>query len=190
MISSLNSRLYIIRRLKNHVSSKSVLKMVDGLFTSKIRYGLQLFGRVRVSGNDPECAELKGIQLVQNKLLRSLNGTKIKDMISTAHLLGKFDMLSVNQLNAQIKLLEIWKSLNVDKYPLAIKLQSSDHAGVLTRADKQNRPCEVGKTSLTQKTCISDAIRLWNLAPDQIKACSSVGMAKDRIKKFVKTLPV
>ena len=164
--------------------------MVDGLFISKIRYGLQLYGRVRVSGNDPECAEFKGIQLVQNKLLRTLNGTKVKDMISIANLLDKFNMLSVNQLNAQIKLLEIWKSLNVDKYPLMIKQQSTDHDGVQTRADKLNRPCEVGKTSLTQKTCISDAIRLWNLAPDQIKDCFSVGQAKAAIKTFVRTLPI
>ena len=37
LISSLNSRLYIIRRLKSHLPLKSVLKLVDGLFTSKAK---------------------------------------------------------------------------------------------------------------------------------------------------------
>ena len=78
VVPALNSRLYIIRRLKSHVSQSSVLKLVDGLFTSKIRYGLQLYGRVRISEQDPENTELKSIQLVQNKLLRTLNGTRVK----------------------------------------------------------------------------------------------------------------
>ena len=67
VISSLNSRLYIIRRLKSHVSQKSVLKMVDGLFTSKIRYGLQLYGRVRSGVFDPECADFGAIQIIQKQ---------------------------------------------------------------------------------------------------------------------------
>ena len=107
LISSLNSRLYIIRRLKSHLPLKSVLKLVDGLFTSKIRYCLQLLGKVRTKAEDPECADFKAIQLVQNKLLRSLNGTSIKDRVSTASLLVKFGVQSVNQLNAQVKLLKI-----------------------------------------------------------------------------------
>ena len=68
LISSLNSRLYIIRRLKSHLSMRSVQKLVDGLFTSKIRYGLQLLGQVRTKAEDPECADFKAIQLIQNKL--------------------------------------------------------------------------------------------------------------------------
>ena len=85
---------------------------MDGLFTSKIRYGLQLYGKVRLSEQDPENTELKSIQLVQNKLLRTLNGTRVKDKISTRSLLNKFNMLAVNQLNAQIKLLEMWKNIH------------------------------------------------------------------------------
>ena len=51
--------------------------MVDGIFVSKICYGLQLLGKVRTSSQDSECADFKEIQLVQNKLLRTLNGCKI-----------------------------------------------------------------------------------------------------------------
>ena len=68
LISSLNSRLHLIRRLKSHLPMKSVLKLVDGLFTSKIRYGLQLLGKVRTKAEDPECADFKAIQLIQNKI--------------------------------------------------------------------------------------------------------------------------
>ena len=174
----------------SHVSRGSILKMVDGLFTSKIRYGLQLYGKVRLTASDPENVDFKSIQLIQNKLLRTLNGTKVKDMISTKSLLDKFGMMAVNQINAQIKLLVIWKSLNVLNYPLVIKQQSTDHTGIVTRADRHNRPVEIGKTSLMHKTCISDAIRLWNLAPEKIKNSLTVYSAKKEIKLFVKSLPV
>ena len=96
LISALNSRLYIIHRLQSHLSKKAVLKVVDGIFTSKLRYGLHLLGKVRTTSSDPECAEFKAIQICQNNLMRSLNGSKIKDMISISTLLKKFGMLSVN----------------------------------------------------------------------------------------------
>ena len=56
---------------------KSIIKLVDGLFTSKLRYGIQLLGKVRMSVEDPVGADFKAIQMVQNKLLRTLNGTFI-----------------------------------------------------------------------------------------------------------------
>ena len=127
------------------------MKVVDGLFTSKVRYGLQLLGNVRTSSEDPTCSDLKAIQLVQNKLLRSLNGSLVRDKISTVSLLKKFNILSVNQLNAQAKLLEMWKALNVPNYPLKIKKQSQNPSGVNTRADSRERPCEIGRTTTSKK---------------------------------------
>ena len=167
-----------------------MLKLVDGLFTSKLRYGLQLMGKVRTSIEDTVGAEFKDIQLIQNNLLRTLNGTKIKDKVSIASMLDKFKMQSVNQTNASIKLLEIWKALNLDDYPLSIKRQEANSDNMKTRADLLNRPIEIGKTNITQKTCVSDSIHLWNKAPQKIKECKSLYQAKKEIKAYVKLLPV
>ena len=189
LISSLNSRIYIIRRLKNYLSFKSILKMVDGIFTSKLRYGLQLMGKVRTSIEDQETAEFKAIQVVQNNLLRLLNGTKTKDMVSIPVMLKKFNMLSANQLNASMKLLEVWKAINLPDYPLKINRQEIHTTGINTRADKVNRPIEVGKTNLCQKTCVSDAIRLWNKAPGSVTESASLHQVKNQIRMYVKSLP-
>ena len=48
-IMSLNRRLFLLSRLRNHLSKASILKMADGIFTSKIRYGLQMMGKVRLT---------------------------------------------------------------------------------------------------------------------------------------------
>ena len=167
-----------------------MLKVVDGIFTSKLRYGLQLFGKVRTSSSDSESAEFWAIQIIQNNLLRSLNGSKIKDMVSISSLLKKYNMLSVNQLNAKVKLQEVWKALNLEDYPLKVERQSSDISRVSTRADAIQKPIEIGKTLLVQKTCISDAIQLWNKAPSQVTSCTSLSQSKSEIKKFVSQLPI
>ena len=176
--------------MRNHLSLKSILKLVDGLFTSRVRYGLQLYGLVRTASTDPVNEDLKAIQLVQNKLLRWLNGSKISDKVSTLSLLEKFNMLSINQLNAKAKLMEIWKAINVTNYPLQIKQQSTDHSGVLTRADSKARPCDIGRSTLTKKSCISDAINTWNYAPEKLKESVTKYQVKKEIKIFVKSLPI
>ena len=105
-------------------------------------------------------------------------------------LLLKFGMLSVNQLNAQVKLVKIWKALNLDDYPLKIERQSTQSNGVSTRADSRGKPIGVGKSLLIQKSCISDAIHLWNMAPESIITSSSLYQAKIEIKKYARQLPL
>ena len=61
LISALNMRLFAIRRLKNHVSEAALKKIADGIFASKIRYSLQLFGKVRYSDEDPTNEDFTGL---------------------------------------------------------------------------------------------------------------------------------
>ena len=100
-------------------------------------------GKVRIENSNPEVSEFKTIQLVQNNLLRTLNGTKVKDMVSIAFMLKKFNMLSANQMNASVKMLEVWKALHLNNYPLTINRQENSTIGVNTRADVSRRPIEV-----------------------------------------------
>ena len=96
-----------------------LLQIVNqSLFISKIRYGLQLLGKVRWSVSDSSNQDIEAIQKCLNKLVRVLNNSRISDKISTKFMLSKFNLLSVNQMNAQIKLTEIWKSVNVKNYPI------------------------------------------------------------------------
>ena len=102
----------------------------------------------------------------------------------------KLGLLSVNQLNAQIKLMEVWKALNVEDYPLVIKQQETSQTGAVTRAAENRRPIEIGKSSQSKNTCVSDAVRVWNLAPEEVKGTKSLFLAKKAIKDYVKSLPV
>ena len=86
---------------------------------------------------------------------RFLNSKTLKDRIESKVLLSNLNMLSVNQLNAKIKILEIWKSLNVEGYPLKIDTKQVNQETMNTRAMTSNQPIEIGTKLLTQKSCIS-----------------------------------
>ena len=59
--------------------------------------------------------------IVQIIFLRLLNKTKVFDKIETKSILENFNMLLVNQMNPQAELTEIWKSVNVQIYPLKMR---------------------------------------------------------------------
>ena len=78
---------------------------------------------------------MKAIQTVQTKMARFLIGKTLKDKIKSKVLLANIKMLSVNQLNAKIKILEVWKSLNIDGYPLEIATKSVKKESMNTRGN-------------------------------------------------------
>ena len=160
------------------------------IFTSKIRYGLQLLGKVRLHESDPKNKDFDNIQKVQNKLIRMLTNTKLLDKVSTASLLQKTNMMSVNQINGQIKIQEVWKSINIKNYPIQIDKQTTHEYGTNTRACTNGRLLNSGYSCLAQKTCINDAVRIWNQLPASVTECDSFYQIKRQAKLFAKTLPV
>ena len=102
------------------------------------------------------------IQMVQNKLVRWPNGVNLTDRKRTSDLLKKLNMLSVNQINAQVKLLEMWKAHNIEKYPLKIERKSYNPNSAVTRAAFNGVLIEKGFSSISSKTFQNDAARIWN----------------------------
>ena len=97
---------------------------------------------------------------------------------------------SVNRLNAQVKLLEVWKTQNLDNYPLEIKKQEISESIAATRAASNGRLREIGRSVKTQNSAVSDAIRIWNLAPDSITKSKTLYQAKNAIKSHIVSLPL
>ena len=71
-------------------------------------------GKVRNNNEDPLNQLLSSIQITQNKFARFINGSTLMDKINTEIIYTSQKLLSVNQINAQIKLSKIWKALHQD----------------------------------------------------------------------------
>ena len=186
VIPNLNKRLYTLRRLRNHVNEECLKKVANSIYTSKIRYGLQLCGKVRSQPEDTTVKVMKELQKTQNKMLRFLNKTKISDKIKTELILDKFNMLSVNQLNTQIKLTETWKAVNDVKSSLNNLKKKKFEADRTSRSVTNGDLLEEGSTIIALNTYQNDATRIWNKAPISIKSSLSLYLAKKEIKKFFK----
>ena len=168
------------------MNKERLRKVADSIWTSKARYGLQLYGEVRTNEDSRLTNCLDKLQKAQNKMLRTLENVRISDKISVNSMLIKHKMLSINQLNAQIKLTEMWKANYVPSYPLEVQKRPSTSEGIITRGMLQDNLVEVS----TRKTFIGDASRVWNKAPIAIRNAKSLSLAKQEIRKFCVTLPI
>ena len=55
-----------------------------------MRYGLLLTHKVRLAEEDKKTKDMKATQIAQNKLLRLLDGSRIKDRMNIRDMLYKF----------------------------------------------------------------------------------------------------
>ena len=82
-------------------------------------------------------------------------------------------MLSANQVNAQVKLTEIWKSRNIENYPIYSQRLNYNPESRGTRASNRGDLVTEASTVKSQATFLNDAIKIWNTAPINIKNCKT-----------------
>ena len=190
VISSLNSRMFLLRRLQRAISKDRLVRIADSIYSSIIRYGVQLYGKVRRTNLDPTDSLMDSLQVAQNKFARFLHGSTLLDKINTKVIFKETNLLSINQINAQIKLLEVWKSKNFDSYPIKwLNRKDEIIRGGLKCSNKPDLIIK-GKTSLQSQTFINDAASIWNSAPSTLKECNTLGSVKKQINLFIRTLPI
>ena len=136
--------------------------------------------------SDPVNQNMKSVQVAQNKMLRMLEGISLKDHVTSSSLLKKHNLPSVNQLSGEIKLLEAWKSIHVPNY--AFKMIPNNTFVTTSDRSLRTSSIKVWKDTANSKVgtnsfCM-DTAKLWNNCPDNIKNATTIGIAKNAIKKF------
>ena len=179
--------LFTLRQVEQSIPKSLLKKVAEGIFLSNLRYGLGIFCPVRIKEDDPQPSCLDGINVVFNDCMRLLCCSKRSDRKSREEMLNQLGWLSVNQLNAEVRLLEVWKSLNED-YCLSdmfTKVESK------TRGTGKNsvRVPKVVLSRLRDNSFKYPSCKLWNLAPIEVTTAPTLAKAKDEIRKFVKSLP-
>ena len=157
---------------------------------SKLRYGLQLCNQVRTSQTDPTNSNMKSAQTAQNKLLRMLDRVTLKDHITSESLLIKYNLPSVNQLAAEIKLTEAWKTQNINNYPFKLEANNPNRCDGdrIVRASTTKKWKDMSKSKAASVSISRDCAKLWNNAPADIINAKSLCEAKRLIKKYSRTL--
>ena len=187
LLSQLNQALYMVRRLACHLHKARLKQVGESLWMSRVRYCLPLFyGQVRLLETDPESKMAKDLQVAQNKLLRVITGTNLSQRLPTAKLLEMTGMLSINQLAAEMRLLETWKALNIEGSPLAGLFCRVSAAAMETRASAREDLVEYGPS----KSFRNLSSRLWNRAGQSVREAKTLYRARKVVRDFVKTIPI
>ena len=122
-------------------------------------------------------------------MLRLLCSAKRKDCISVEKMLNKLNWLSVNQIAAEVRLIETWKSVHTN-YCLSNGFVKRETTSLSTRATEKNTLKMVNKSRLRENSFQLPCAKLWNLAPKSVTNAQSEPKARKAIRDFVKTLPL
>ena len=119
----------------------------------------------------PDATEtlLESLQITQNKFARFVHGSTLRDRINTKTIYTEENILSVNQIMAQIKLLEVWKSFNIKPYPIQWKSRTEEITRQGLKTSYKPELIIKGKTCTQASTFINDAAHVWNNTPVAIK---------------------
>ena len=93
-----------------------------------------------------------------------------------------YRQLSVNQINAQIKLTEIWKAYNDDDHPFKLQKNPVNVEERVTRAMTDGLLKSDALTKVTKNTFINDSITAWNKSPMDIKNSTNLHGVKLPLK--------
>ena len=190
LVKTLDKRLFTLRRIEGKISDKGLKKVADSLWSSKMRYGLQLYQEVRTTDEQTKSNIMTMLQKAQNRMLRTLTGTWQRDRVRIKDLLEITNILSVNQQAAQIKLSEMWKATKLENYPVKMEKLQTNGQERATRQNKEDKFKEKVRTKLGMSTFVTDGARLWNRAPKSVTSAGTMWQAKKAIKEFCKTLPI
>ena len=157
---------------------------------SLVRYGMPLYCPIRMDHESPKHKSIQKIQVVFNDCLRLLTSNKRKDHAKIEDMLQTLGWLSLNQLSAETRLIEAWKTAHSQDYCLNETLKKKEKNTRTTRSNDQvlfkvGVECRKSKSSFSGPTAL-----IWNKAPADVKTASNLYQARRAIRGFVKSLPI
>ena len=108
----LNQRLSLLRRIKHKVPKNKLRIIAEAIFNSKIRYGIAVYGAPKFDFSSQEQAfdpRLKKLQVIQNNMIRMMEGKSRKSHTNMQKLRESIHMMSVNQMAIYHVSLEVFK---------------------------------------------------------------------------------
>lgn len=189
LVSALNSRLFMLRRLTHHLPAVKLVSVVHGLILSKIRYGVPLYGQVQLSEGDPRASSLRPIEVVLNSAMRTLTGNRKEDRKSIRSLHEDTGLPSLNQITAGAILQEVWKIQKGESEALEDLVHPITHT-VNTKSKERGYLKCIGKSRVARKSFQYQAANIWNNCDSDIKQATSLNSARLLIKRWADSLPL
>ena len=195
LLKQLSARVGILRRLRKFIPAPRLKILMEGIFSSKMMYGMSVWGRVwQIPGSlDEETRtsssitkeDLRKLQVLQNKCLRIVTNSDYKT--PTKVLLQKTNSLSVHQLMAQLTLSQVYNihNMKLPAYHYERLFAGAALPGTRSVTNFAANRVEY-KLSLARTHFFYQASRLWTALPEHIKSSRNKATFKKRSKNWVK----
>ena len=186
---TLRQRLGLLKRIKCKVPKDKLQIIAEAIFTSKIRYGLPIYYRPRLTEEDPSCKNQDALQVLQNDMLRLISGYKRSDRINMSDLRKKAKMMSVNQLACYHIIMECKNILshNASKQVKEKMVREKLNDGCTLRSQTRG---DLKILMKPKNSCLGFshfAARLWNMLPEDVRNKSKPAKFKPALKQWIIT---
>ena len=160
--------------------------IAESIFNAKLRYGIAVYFKPRLSEEDESCKFQEPLQVLQNDMLRELFGHKRADKVNMDRLRKHQNMLSVNQLACYHILIETFNILNNNSSPqIEQKIRHRENPRYNMRSNEKgelhiiDRPLK----SCTGFTYIAG--KIWNMLPEEVRRIPEADPFKLKIKAWI-----
>ena len=193
LCSTLKQRLGLLRRIKYKIPRNKLQIIADAIFNSKIRYGVAVYLNPRLNEGDPISSNIQRLQVLQNEMLRLVEGKKKSDCTNMARLREEKHMMSVNQMTCYHVLIETFNIVNYKSVEtLYNKMMPQETVLRLTRSTDRG---DLVVPKKPKDSCMGfswTAPKLWNKLPHNIRNTKSPYSFKRFVKKWIwdRNIPV
>ena len=193
LMKELSCRMGMLKKIKKFMPAVRFRTLVNGLWFSKLLYGITVWGEVFGVTNeyDEETRkhiamtkeDLRKLQVAENSVMRLMTGLDYKS--STMELLQKSNLLSVNQLIAYHTLVQVY---NIQSK----QLPSFHYRRLFGRLDSQvstrsvrNQECRIEfSSSQARGSFFYQGGLLWNRIPQQMKNIPNLPIFKKQARRW------
>ena len=141
----------------------------------------------------PKHGSIDKIKVVFIDCLRLFTNNKREDHARVEDMLRELGWLSINQLCAETRLLEAWKTVHVENYCLedTLKLKRRPKTQYMSTRSTAHTLLETGQRDrFSNGSFVHKTALIWNTAPKNVRQATNLCQAKTLIRTFVKTLPI
>ena len=168
--STLRKRLGLLRRLSYSIPSYALKQIAEGIFSSKLRYGIAIYCKPKILQTDKSNRILTSLTVLQNDMLRVILRCKDRRQMSVEKLREHTKIMTVNQLCCYHILVETYSIIS-NKSSNFIFNRWNDTPGTQERIRRAEQidTLTVPVNQGDKNGFLYYGARLWNLLPANIR---------------------
>ena len=174
----LRKRIGILRRLAWKIPRDIAINLIEPVFTSKLRYGLELVANAK----NPEDMAIKRLEMLHKSALRAATGTKRRG-VPYNDLLAQTNQMPIRSIAENATAMLAWKcAQNWSIHPL---MQGRVETHKSLRETRQRNTKDFPPQLVGQnKSIIPRVLITWDAMPSQIKEETKLLTARRMIRKW------